>query len=71
MCGDTACWSCGPAQGSPSCEYSRERCGDPECPCATSKEHHDPAPDETAAYAEALEADAALADEYRDVIHSR
>jgi len=34
MCGDTACWSCGPAQGSPSCEYSRYKCGDETCPCA-------------------------------------
>jgi hypothetical protein len=42
LCGDTACPSCGPAQGAPSCEYSRYRCGDPHCECASSPTHVDP-----------------------------
>ena len=40
LCGDPSCWSCGQAMGAPSCEWSRERCGDPLCDCAASTRHH-------------------------------
>lgn len=46
MCGDTACRSCGPAQGSPQCEYSKYRCGLPDCPCATNGAYLEPDPED-------------------------
>lgn len=63
MCGDPACWSCGPAQGAPSCQWSKVRCGDETCPCARDQKMLS----EEDAYeglAEQLEDESQLAKEY-------
>lgn len=58
MCGSLSCWSCGPAQNAPSCYYSKYRCGDPECSCATSPNHQEPEKfDEYDSYEDELEAE--------------